>query len=187
VGSVSFWLSMAASTALVTAFGWPTQGALSWVGRSVAALITAQLATVPISIAIFGAWSPGSLLANLIVAPLMQVAFPLCFLLAVCLFALPAAAPVVALAAELPLVATVGTANALATVFPQSELAAGGMLVVLAAALPCAAGIALLSEDVRRWGRRQARWFAGEPADLAAAVGGIVVGGAVVLLVGWLT
>ncbi|MGN6483768.1 MAG: ComEC/Rec2 family competence protein [Thermomicrobiales bacterium] len=187
VGSVSFWLSMAASTALVTAFGWPSQGAVSWIGRSVAALITAQLATLPISIAIFGAWSPGSVLANLIVAPLMQVAFPLCFLLAVCLFALPAVAPVVAVAAHLPLVATVGTANALATVFPQSELAAGGMLVVLAAALPCAAGIALLSEDVRRWGRRQARWFAGDPGDLAAAVGGIVVGGAVVLLVGWLT
>ncbi|HWK79707.1 MAG TPA: ComEC/Rec2 family competence protein [Thermomicrobiales bacterium] len=186
VASVSFWLSMAASAALVTAFGWPSGGAMAWVTRSVAALTTAQLATVPIAIAIFGAWSPGSVLANLIVGPLMQVAFPLCFLLALCLYVLPFVAAFVAVAAELPLVLTIWTANAVSGAFPQSDLAAGGFLVVLAAAIPCVAGIAWLSEDARRWGRRQGARFSGEPADVAAAIGGIAVGCAVVLLVGWL-
>jgi len=181
VASVSFWLSAAASAALVTVFGWPAGGVGAWAKRSLTALATAQLATMPIAIATFGAWSPGSIPANLIVAPLMQVAFPLCFLLAAVLMVVPAGAPVIALAAEMPLVATLATARIVASWIPKATLAAGGAVVVAAVAIPCGAFIAVMSEDVRRWSRRQALAVAEEPATLARAMGGILAGAAVIL------
>ena len=183
VASVSFWLSMAASAALITVFGPSTSGAHRWWVRSVMALVAAQLATVPIAIAVFGTWSLGSVPANLIAAPLMQAAFPLCFLLAVCLLALPFAAPPVALMAELPLLATIATATAMASALPASDLAAGGIAVAMAAAIPCVGAAALLSEDVRRWGRRLHRAVGGDAASIVAAVAGIVAGIVLALLV----
>ncbi|MGC4107137.1 MAG: ComEC/Rec2 family competence protein [Thermomicrobiales bacterium] len=183
VMSVSFWLSMAASAALVTAFGWPSGGVRGWMTRSVAALITAQLATLPISIAVFGMWSVGSIPANLIVAPLMQVAFPLCFLLALSIAAFPWIVPVVAVVAEAPLVATIAVTREIAGVFPQSDLAAGGFFLVLATAIPCIGAIALLSEDARRWGRRFERDVAGDVVGIGAAGAGILVGVGIAIIV----
>lgn len=174
--SVSFWLSMAAAAALVTGFGWPTRDIKAWALRLALALMTAQLATLPISIAIFGAWSPGSIIANLIVGPLMQVAFPLCFLLAGSVYLVPVAAPVIALGAEVVLVAALATARVLASAFPQANLAAGGIAVQMAAGIPCAVLVALLSEDARRWRRRLGGGMATVPANRLPVLAGLVAG-----------
>ncbi|MGC4190031.1 MAG: ComEC/Rec2 family competence protein [Thermomicrobiales bacterium] len=183
VSSVSFWLSMAASAALVTAFGDPPVGVREWGMRAVGALVTAQLATVPIAIAVFGTWSLGSIPANLIVGPLMQVAFPLCFLLAGCLVVVPFVAPLVALAAELPLAMAVATAKAVASAFPRMELAAGGTFVVMAAAVPCCVMIAVLSEDARRWWARVESSVRQDEGATMAAIAGLLVGSAAAILV----
>ncbi|MGB3327878.1 MAG: ComEC/Rec2 family competence protein, partial [Thermomicrobiales bacterium] len=180
--SVSFWLSMAASAALVTFIGVPSGGIRMWVVRTGGALAAAQLATVPIAIAVFGTWSLGSVPANLIVGPVMELAFPICFLLAACVYLLPIAAPVIAVLAEGPLALSIGTARGVAFLFPQTDLAAGGVLVVLAAALPCLALICLLSEDMRRWGRRLERAFVDDRARIGATGAGVVVGTAVAML-----
>lgn len=183
VRSVSFWLSMAASAALVTAFGWPTGGMRRWIMRAFMALITAQLATLPIAVAVFGTWSIGSIPANLLVGPLMELAFPLCFALAIALSGIPVLAPMLAWLVEIPLAATLAIAKHLAERFPAQDLAAGGTLVLMAMTVPCLVSIALLSEDARRWLAREQERRTGDPVGAVALVLGLAGGGMMVVLI----
>lgn len=75
--SLGFQLSMASSVALVACL----PGALaagrakrSWITFSVLTVLCAQLATLPLLIATFGAWSPIGLVANVLIAPLVPIA-----------------------------------------------------------------------------------------------------------------
>jgi competence protein ComEC len=78
IGWLSFQLSLAASLALALVL--PTVlgiGRLGMVGATLAATTTAQLATLPFLLPVVGSLSLSTVLANLVVAPLVAIAMPL--------------------------------------------------------------------------------------------------------------
>ena len=152
VQSISFWLSVVSSAALVTCIqlehetGWKRK-----VLAIVLPLMAAQLATIPITVHTFGIWSVGSLVANAAVAPLIAVAFPMTFVLALVAFVAPGLAPLVALLPNAVLELVVGIVKAVAVAFPALNLSAIGYPVIVALLIPCVLGIGILSTDARRW------------------------------------
>lgn len=182
VQSISFWLSVVSSAALVTCI--QLQQETGWKRKALSIalpLMAAQLATIPITVHTFGIWSVGTLIANAAVAPLIAMAFPLTFALAAVAFVAPGLAPLVALVPTAVLEIVVGIVKAVAVAFPALNLSAIGYPVVVAVLIPCTLGIGLLSVDARRWLVRLVIVAQRQPLALAMAIMGVVSGVVVVI------
>jgi ComEC/Rec2-related protein len=177
VASISFWLSIASSAALVTCLEHePGSGWKRNVGGALVALAAAQLATVPIIVATFGTWSIGSILANMLIAPIVAIAFPVTFAMAaVAVVWLPAAhwvvwGPGILLRVVIDIVTEIDRA------FGVVDFTASRNLGVIAVAVPCLFALLALSGDAHRWVDRVRRSLLGTSPVGRATVAGVSLG-----------
>lgn len=183
VRMVGFWLSVVATGAIVMRLpSQPGAGRTSMLRGLLEGVALAQLATLPISIMAFGSWSLTSVLANALLAPLMWLAFPLCFALALIALAAPWVAPIVAIAPLLPLNLALQVVSVLSSTMPPLDFENAGLVGVVAIAVPCIIGITLLSSETPRWGRIVAESWRSRPI----ATGLILIGPALGVLTGLL-
>ncbi len=177
VRMVGFWLSVVATFAIIMRVpSAPGTGWRSMVRGMLAGVALAQIATLPIILLTFGTWSLTSILANAILAPLIWLAFPLCFVLAATVVLLPWIAPVLALAPLIPLEVALQLVRTLGSVMPPFDFNNAGVTGVMAIAVPCAIGLVLLSTETQRWGSIVARQWRTRPATLAIVLIGPGVG-----------
>ncbi len=183
VQMVGFWLSVVATFAIIMRVpGAPGTGWRPMLRGMLEGVALAQIATLPVVLMTFGTWSLTSILANAILAPLIWLAFPMCFLLAAIVVVLPWIAPVMALGPLIPLNLAIQIVGMLGSAMPPLDFNNSGMAGVVAIALPCAIGLALLSSETQRWGSIVASQWHIRPV----AVGLVLIGPAVGLLAGLL-
>lgn len=177
-GSVGFWLSMAASLALVTSIGAASRDRrrnLS-IPQVALGLTAAQVATLPITFWVFGQWSPGALLANLLIAPVVALVFPVAFVFGLIALVSPQIAAVIGWIPGIGAGIVLAIVEGLAQVFPllrTSTLGQGGVVLV---SLACLAVIAVISADARRWLARIAHARSGSGWVFGAVTLGIAAG-----------
>ena len=149
--NVGFWLSMAASAAMATSLSLSRQSPRGFVSQALVALTAAQVATVPITFWIFDGWSPASLIANLMIGPLVAMLFPVAFVVAGVVTLLPWMGEILGWLPKLGANVIISIVESLAGEFPM--LRSGSMTarsVMLIAALS-AVLLAGISTDPRRW------------------------------------
>lgn len=186
VDRVGFWLSAAASWALCSSMTTEqvsgfADGALN-VARGVMA---ANIATLPILLWTFGEWSPISLLANLLVGPIMTATFPAAYLLAVISFA-PSVVPWFSWIPAIGLDFALAIVDRLSQVMPLLRLPVTGPAMALAIALPCFGTLALISRDGERWRRVAVQEWRHSGPWLRIMASGLVVGIGVGVIAGML-
>jgi competence protein ComEC len=148
----SYWLSIVASVAIAIRMPLPGSSGGKQAFRSLLeGVVIAQVATVPLVLAWFGTWSPTSVVANVLLAPLMWAAFPLCFLLAMVTVAAPPLTPLVTLPPELLLEVSLRVVHVLARALPPVTVGETGPAAYLAVALPCVVIVLLMAGDSHRW------------------------------------
>ena len=179
---ISFWLSIVATAAIIMRVPTESDTGLGRAARGVVeGTMLAQLATLPLVLLTFGTWSLISVLANVLVAPLMWAAFPLCFLLAVILLLAPVLAPVVSWIPEILLTICLQLVKGLSDVTPQVSVARAGIAGAIAIGLPCLVVLMMMGRDGQRWlsaivasGRERIGWLvvlgAGPVAGVLAAI-----------------
>lgn len=154
VHMVGFWLSIVATGAIVMRV--PTAPGTGWrrlIRGTVEGVALAQIATLPVILVAFGTWSLTSIMANAILAPLIWLAFPLCFILAAVVVITPWLGPIVALAPLIPLTVALQVVDRLGSAMPPLDFTNAGLAGVVAVALPCIIGLLLLSNETSRWSR----------------------------------
>lgn len=149
--NVGFWLSMAATTALVTTIGPLEEPAPGRLKHALIGLVAAQLATFPVVLVVFGGWSPSSLLANLFIGPLVALVFPVAFVVAAIVTVAPWATGLVGWIPELLANTIIAVVQSLAGEFPMIRPGPVSATYILLVSLLCVSVIAALSSDVRRW------------------------------------
>ncbi len=178
--SVGFWLSMAASAALVTVAPMRSLGEVLTLRWMVFSLVSAQFATLPITFWIFGQWSPASFIANLLIGPMVSAIFPVAFACAGLFLITPLFGTVIGWIPRIGAEIILATVESLASDFSMMRsgpLTGTGALLI---AVLSAAAIACLSVDFRRWIQRVE--FANRngtgmiPAGVVGALAGIAVG-----------
>lgn len=187
VGSDGFWLSAAASWALCSSM--TTQQGRDWSSAAidtVRGVIAANIATLPILLWAFGEWSPISLLANLLIGPIITLTFPAAYLLAMMTFGLPLAAPWLAWIPAIGLDIVLVIVDRLASVMPLLHLPVSGPAMALTIALPCFCALVLLSRDGERWRGVLAKEWERRGSAAQLLTSGIVVGGGIVVIAGWI-
>lgn len=186
--NVGFWLSLAASGAMVTALSFSSRDSGTSILRNgVIALVAAQVATLPITFWMFDGWSPGSLVANLIIGPLVTLAFPFAFVTAVLVLIVPWVGDVVGWLPELGAGLIISLVESLAGEFPMIRSAAGSPVAIGLFALMCLLVVGSISVDVRRWLLRVARCHDRVTTYAPAALlGGALGVWLAVALVSWL-
>jgi competence protein ComEC len=152
--NLGFWLSLAASTAMVTCLIQRQRSRVGIILSGMTALVAAQVATLPVTVWAFGGWSPGSLVANLVVGPVVAVFFPFAFGFALFVTVLPWLGDLVgwlpAIVADVIIAIVRSVAAEFAPMRTTAMPPAGiGLIAVLALAV-----IGAMSGDVRRWLRR---------------------------------
>ena len=184
VKSVGFWLSASASWALCSAM--TTTGFGGFAGAVVATargVMAANIATLPILLWTFGVWSPISLLANLLIGPIMTAIFPLTYILAVLAFTAPPLVPLLSWIPAIGLDFALVIVQRMANVVPVIHLPVTSPAMALVIAIPCFGALALLSRDGNRWQRIAGlEWQSRRAASLALTVG-LVIGGVAGLVV----
>ena len=156
VADVGFQLSLVASVALAAlASGaeFATPGGAIQLGINGA--IVAQLATLPITAVAFETFSPISVLVNLIIGPLVAVAFPLAFAGGLLAILSPFAGEAVMTCAGWFGDVIVGLVGALASI-PHASVSIPALPLIGQAGLVLLSAVAVLvlSRDGRRWLRR---------------------------------
>lgn len=152
--NVGFWLSLAAATAIVTCTHVRGTGRGGILLSGAAALAAAQVATLPIIVWTFGGWSPASIVANLMLGPLVSAFFPIAFGVALAVTAFPWLGepigwlPAIVAEVILAVVRRLAIGVSLLRVGVATPVSIA-MLGVLSLAV-----IAVLSADARRWLRR---------------------------------
>lgn len=188
VWSLSFQLSLAASLAIAgVAAPSLDLGAWRWLGAAVLATAVAQLATVPILLPISGAVAWTSLPANVAIAPLVALAFPLSAVAGLVGVAWPAAGAVVALPGRLAsdaIIAVVAFAAAVGGRVPSGSFPAQALFGL---SLLAFAGCFAVSRDGQRvWRRAPALWAGFSPSERAlwtgAAVGALLATAAAIFV-----
>lgn len=170
VGSVGFLLSAAASWALCSSLTTRERPTLiSGAVDSVKGVMAANIATLPILLWVFGEWSPVSLLANVLLGPVMGIAFPASYGLVLIGALAPFAMPWVAWAPAIPLDVSLVIVHRLADVLPLIQLPVTGPGMALLVTAPCFAILLLLSRDGARW-LRFLRWHRGRGRGVEAAL-----------------
>lgn len=181
--SVGFWLSMAASAALVTAAPLRNLGEAMTIRWMLVSLVAAQFATLPITFWVFGQWSPASFLANLMIGPVVSVIFPLAFAFAAMVLISPLFGPAIGwlpgIGAQI-IIATVESLGATFSMMRSGSLSGTGALLI---AILSGSVIACLSVDVQRWIRRIEFTYRKVPGLVPAGVVGAIAGLAMGLIV----
>lgn len=186
VWSLSFQLSLVASLAIAGTVELAAgRGPGSAIGAALAATVVAQIATLPLLLPIAGQFSAAGLPANLAIAPLVAVAFPLSAMAGLLALVWLPLGEVVAVPATLTTTATVAAVEWFARLGPTTtvgDVAPWARLFLAAAAV---AACAMVSRDGQRFWRRRERWWQGlAPGERSLAWGallGLVVGSAVAL------
>lgn len=184
VRMIGFWLSVIATGAIIMRV--PREigtGGKPMMRGMLEGVALAQIATLPVIVFAFGAWSLTSILANAILSPLMWLAFPLCFLLAAIVLVLPWIAPVVALAPLIPLELALSIVAILGSSMPPLDFSNAGLAGVVAITLPCLIGLVLLSSETRRWSLLVARQWHAQPVEVALVLIGPAFGLLAALLI----
>ncbi|MCA9832808.1 MAG: ComEC/Rec2 family competence protein [Thermomicrobiales bacterium] len=157
VQTVGYWLSAIASMAicltLPTELSHSLRGAAWQIAR---ASVVASFATMPLILMTFGSWSPITVAANVLLNPIMDIAFPLCYLFAIVAVFLPFVAPFVAIIPTVVLNLALDTVHQL-TLLPLAGSIRMDELTPLAAFIlwiPIALWIWLISGESDRWLRR---------------------------------
>lgn len=177
---VSFWLSFVASTALVARL--PGEPQAGWAGGAKglgSGVILAYLGTLPIVLAVFGTWSVSAIIANALLTPLMAVAFPLTFALALAFLVFPEAAMIVAWIPGLLLDLALRIVHGLSGVAAPLQFRTVGWAGTVSIGMLCAVLVLAFSQDGRRWAAlvtrdRQGSGMALGIVLLAAAIGGAI-------------
>ena len=153
--SLSFQLSFAASLGLVAVV--PSGGVVGltgWIRAGVWTAGAAWLATLPLQASAFGTLSLVAIPANLLLAPLVAVAYPVAFAAAVVGVLVPPLGEAIAATASLPAELMLRVVDGLGgdaaqLVLPRTGASLTGVLAVMSAAVLCG-----WSRDGRRWFRR---------------------------------
>jgi ComEC/Rec2-related protein len=174
--SVGFWLSVVASAALIGNFasrlspGWVNDFRATLLG-----LLAVQFATLPLIVWTFGVWSPTSILANILLAPVMTIAFPVTFMFAV-LSMIPVIDSIAAFAPALLSDLTLSIVDRLAPILPAISMEPIGPAGLWVVALPCLAVLCGLSADSRRWWPRLRDMALEQPSIILVSAGGLLLG-----------
>jgi len=184
VEMVSFWLSVVATAAIFSRIPVERSGTWQSAVREVATgVLLAQVATLPIVLAVFGGWSVAGVLANLLLAPLTWLAFPLSFALAFVALAAPWLAGLLGWAPMVPLQLTLTLVDSLSVSIPMLSLGNAGAAGVVAVSLPALLLGLLLVRDTYRWApMARDRWRV-NPWPMAVTVAGPAIGVAVAMMV----
>ncbi|HWV23676.1 MAG TPA: ComEC/Rec2 family competence protein, partial [Thermomicrobiales bacterium] len=173
---VGFLLSAAASWALCAAM--PVRErppVLRGLADVFSAVMAANIATLPILLWTFGEWSPISLLANVLLGPVMTVAFPASYLLVAIGIPLPGLLPWLAWIPAIPLDLSLAIVHRLSGVLPLLHMPVAGASVVALISLPCFGALLLLSQDGDRWRQRISRgWRESDVAVRQVLAGSLV-------------
>jgi competence protein ComEC len=163
--SLSFQLSFAASLGLVAVV--PSGGVVglgAWLKAGIWTAGAAWLATLPLQAAAFGTLSLVAIPANLLLAPLVAVAYPVAFVAAVVGVPVPPLGAAIAAAASLPAELMLRVVDGLGGEAAQFVLPRTGAVPTIALAVICAAILCGWSRDGRRWfwrtltDAREAEW-----------------------------
>lgn len=155
VYAVGFWLSAAASMALCLALPKTLKGSSRKItAELVRAPMVASVATMPISLMAFGVWSPVGILANILLAPIMVVAFPLTYAFALAAASAPDLAQHLSWVPAIPLEFGLVIVNRIAPVAMQWRIDTFSPALMIILWTPIAIGIWLLSNESQRWIRR---------------------------------
>lgn len=182
VRQVGFLLSAAASWALCASIS--TSAPSSMLGRLAnmfTGVMAANIATLPILLWTFGEWSPVSLLANLLIGPVMTVAFPTSYALVAVGFPLPGLISWLSWIPAIPLDVSIVIVHRLSSVLPLLHLPVAGPGMVMLVALPCFGALALLGRDGRRWMLRIARAWSSSDRESRHLFAGAMAGGMLIL------
>lgn len=174
--NVGFWLSLAASTAMVVCVDRRTTSRARLLMSGVVALVSAQMATLPIIIWIFGGWSPASLLANLIVGPIVAAVFPISFVFALLVAVLPWLSDLVGWLPGIAAAVIIAIVESIAREASMLRLGFATSRSIALISVMSAAVIWLLSGETRRWLTRVAWRFPGVERYAGAAILGMGLG-----------
>lgn len=162
VRSVGYWLSALASIALCLSLPMTLdhrkEHALVQIVRSP---VLASLATMPLVMMTFGSWSPMSIVANMVLGPIMSVAFPVCYAFAAITFIAPYLTPVAAIPPTLILNLVIDLVGLIAPFSMEVRLDQLPPLTAIILWTPIALGIWLVSDECHRWLRRVANLNSG--------------------------
>lgn len=155
VHAVGFWLSFMASISLCLAL--PRNRAANakvfW-RQVIGAPIFASIATMPIALMTFGVWSPVGILTNILLAPVMTVAFPATYLFIVLATIMPPVAGILVWVPSILLKTTLIIVRDMAPFAMQLRLDTASPALMAMIWLPILAGIWLASNESLRWIRR---------------------------------
>jgi competence protein ComEC len=173
---VGFWLSAAASFALCSAVTIRGRGIRSLSLAVCRGVVAANIATLPILVWAFGEWSPSSMLANVIIGPVMTVTFPLTYGLALLALVSPPLAAVVAWAPAIGLDLTLSVVGRLAPLVGGITLPSTDPRIAILVGAPAMVVVLMMGRDLSRWASliRQ-EWNAGS-GHLRSLASGAVAG-----------
>jgi ComEC/Rec2-related protein len=175
--SVGFWLSVVASAALIGNFAFRLSRSLMDDFRAtLLGLLAVQFATLPLIVWTFGVWSPISILANILIAPVMTIAFPVTFIFAVVSF-VPVIGSLAVFAPALLSDLTLSIVDRLTPVLPAVSMEPIGPAGLWMVALPCLVVLCGLSTDTRRWWPRLRVMALEQPSIILVSAGGLLLGG----------
>ena len=149
---IAFWLSVLATGAIISRI--PRESGASprdyrW--GILQGVIFAQIVTLPLILISFGTWSLVSILTNLLLAPVMLLAFPVCFVFGIIVLASTTVASLVAWIPGLFLGVALLVVSDFAKLLPPVELDQPGLPGTLLFAVPCLLAMLLLTRDGNRW------------------------------------
>ena len=151
---LGFWLSVIASFAFVSRL--PASGPVTVRTAAISAaqgVLLAQVATLPLILVTFGTWSISSIVANIVIQPLMSLAFPLTFALAVVVLCVPAVAPVLAWIPAILLESVLAVVQGLAPLVAPILVERESPAALIGAGVPCGLIVIAASQDAERWAR----------------------------------
>lgn len=155
VHAVGFWLSASASMALCLALPKTRAGSTRRFLTEIAgAPMFASIATMPISIVSFGVWSPVGILTNILIAPIMTLAFPVTYLFAIVASLFPHIADTLSWIPAIPLDIALVIVNRMAPVAMQWRIDTASPALLILLWVPTVVGIWLVSNESHRWIRR---------------------------------
>jgi competence protein ComEC len=175
-GSVGFWLSVSASGAIAGTFvASHEESQRSDLISGLYGLVAAQFATLPIAVGAFGTLSVTGLLANVLISPVMVLAFPITFVYAAVAF-VPVFDDLSAFIPGLLSDLTLAIVQRLAPIVDPIYLDSGGKSAALLIALPCALVVLVLNRDILRWLPRLQVIAEEKPSAIFSGVGGAAAG-----------
>lgn len=158
VHSVGFWLSATASAALCLALPKELDLESKWWWTKIAfGPIVASLATLPIVLATFGTWSPISIIANILISPVITLAFLVTYPFTLIALIFPPLAGILAFIPGIVLDFALVIVDWLAPIAGSIRVDSLGPVAMLVLWLPIACAIWLLSGESNRWIRRAIR------------------------------